>query len=77
MYDVNKLWNSPSPDRDHLGVGGHEQLRCVAEALVPLDTDPGILSALRIEREQERFAGAKVRLPLATVVLEVTLEPPR
>lgn len=69
--------HSPAADRDHLGVGRHEQLGAVAEALVALDAHPRVARALREQREQERLAGAEVRLPVALVVLQVALEPAR
>lgn len=44
---------------------------------VAVDAHPRVLGALRVEREEERLSRPEIRLPLALVILQVTLEPAR
>lgn len=77
INDVISIVYSPSTNRDHLRVGGHEQLGAVAVLRVAVDAHPRVLGALRVQREEERLARAEVGLPLALVVPQVALEPAR
>jgi hypothetical protein len=66
----------PSPYGDHFRVGSHEQLGTVPH-LVTFYTNPLVLGPVGVQRKQEGFAGAEVRLSVAPVVLLVSFTPAR
>lgn len=49
----------------------------MAQIAVTLNAHPGVFGTFGIEGEQEGFAGAKVGLSLALVILDVALKPAR
>lgn len=68
FYTFIALFILPAANRYHFIVGCHEQLCCVANALLTFDAHPRIFSAFWIQRKQERLASTEVRLSLAAII---------